>query len=193
LLAAQVIRRGSLSGLPKCCESASERSLPLRRSGADRSSAGGMGPCGHPGKHPRFRNWQERATCDPTAIEEFWWNHKGANVAIATGAGSGIFVLDIQARAVGRVGRLSVETLAAPPPRPSQHSRRVHRQRRSLHAEAACDFCEQRRGRRVWAIKGMAGARPVWPRRQSGAAKGKVYVIGVDSCKMSIQQRLKLT
>jgi phage terminase large subunit GpA-like protein len=59
--------------------------------------------------------------------------------------------------------------------------------------QAVCDFCEQRRGRRVWAIKGMAGARPVWPRRQSKAAKGKVYVIGVDSCKMSIQQRLKLT
>jgi phage terminase large subunit GpA-like protein len=58
--------------------------------------------------------------------------------------------------------------------------------------QAVCDFCEQRRGRRVWAIKGMAGARPVWPRRQSKAAKGKVYVIGVDSCKMTIQQRLKL-
>jgi phage terminase large subunit GpA-like protein len=40
----------------------------------------------------------------------------------------------------------------------------------------------QRHGRR----------RPAWP-RQSKAAKGKVYVIGVDSCKMSIQQRLKLT
>lgn len=57
-----------------------------------------MGPCEHPGKHPRFRNWQERATTDPVAIEEFWWNHKGANVAIATGAGSGIFVLDIDVR-----------------------------------------------------------------------------------------------
>ncbi len=58
----------------------------------------GMGPCEHPGKHPRFRNWQERATADPVAIEEFWWNHKGANVAIATGVGSGIFVLDIDVR-----------------------------------------------------------------------------------------------
>ncbi len=57
-----------------------------------------MGPCEHPGKHPRFRNWQERATTDPVAIEEFWWNHKGDNVAIATGAGSGIFVLDIDVR-----------------------------------------------------------------------------------------------
>jgi hypothetical protein len=45
-----------------------------------------MGSCEHPGKHPRFRNWQERATSDLEAIEEFWWKHKGANVAIATGA-----------------------------------------------------------------------------------------------------------
>jgi phage terminase large subunit GpA-like protein len=59
--------------------------------------------------------------------------------------------------------------------------------------QAVCDFCEQRRGQRAWAIKGVAGARPVWPRRQSKAAKGKVYVIGVDSCRMSIRQRLKLT
>lgn len=36
-----------------------------------------MGPCDHPGKHPRLRDWQERATTDPVAIEEFWWNHKG--------------------------------------------------------------------------------------------------------------------
>lgn len=53
------------------------------------------GPCPTPGKHPRFRNWQERATCDPVAIEEFWWNHKGSNVGIATGAASGVFVLDV--------------------------------------------------------------------------------------------------
>jgi phage terminase large subunit GpA-like protein len=45
----------------------------------------------------------------------------------------------------------------------------------------------------VWDIKGMAGARPAWPRLQSKAAKGKVYLIGVDSCKTSIRQRLKLT
>jgi putative DNA primase/helicase len=54
-----------------------------------------MGPCEHPGKHPRFGNWQERATADPVAIEKFWWNYNESNVAVATGAASGIFVLDI--------------------------------------------------------------------------------------------------
>ena len=60
------------------------------------------GPCPTPGKHPRFRNWQERATCDPLAIEEFWWNHKGSNVGIATGAGSGVFVLDVDPKNGGQ-------------------------------------------------------------------------------------------
>jgi putative DNA primase/helicase len=68
----------------------------------------GKGPCEHPGKHPRFRNWQERATSDLVAIEEFWWHHKGSNVAIATGAGSGIFVLDIDVR---NGGEDSLDTL----------------------------------------------------------------------------------
>src|SRR5262249_1068395 len=54
----------------------------------------GKGPCEHPGKHPRFSNWQERATCDPTVIEQFWLNHPDSNVGIATGAACGIFVLD---------------------------------------------------------------------------------------------------
>lgn len=66
------------------------------------------GPCPTPGKHPRFRNWQERATCDLLAIEEFWWNHKGSNVGIATGAGSGVFVLDVDPK---NGGQESIEAL----------------------------------------------------------------------------------
>ncbi|MCX6620224.1 MAG: phage terminase large subunit family protein, partial [Acidobacteria bacterium] len=54
-------------------------------------------------------------------------------------------------------------------------------------------FCDERRGRRVFAIKGQAGPRPVWPRKQSKAPKGKVYLIGVDSCKQTISQRLRIT
>lgn len=56
----------------------------------------GKGPCGTPGKHPRFRNWPERATTDAVEIEK-WFSHdfKGSNVGIATGAASGIFVLDV--------------------------------------------------------------------------------------------------
>jgi phage terminase large subunit GpA-like protein len=58
---------------------------------------------------------------------------------------------------------------------------------------AVCSFAEKRSGRRVFAIKGMAGPRPVWPKKQSKAAKGRVYVIGVDSAKQVISQRLHIT
>ncbi len=68
----------------------------------------GKGPCPTPGKHPRFRNWQERATCDPVAIEEFWWNHEGSNVGIVTGAASGVFVLDVDPK---NGGQESIDTL----------------------------------------------------------------------------------
>lgn len=70
----------------------------------------GKGPCSTPGKHPRFRNWQERASCDPTAIEEMWWNHKGSNVGIATGAASRVFVLDVDPK---NGGEDSIDALVA--------------------------------------------------------------------------------
>ena len=60
------------------------------------------GVCRTPGKHPRFRNWQERATSDSDTIEEFWWNHKGSNVGVATGAVSGVFVLDVDPKSGGQ-------------------------------------------------------------------------------------------
>ncbi len=62
----------------------------------------GKGPCPTPGKHPRFRNWPERATTDAAEIEK--WvsrNFKGSNVGIATGSASGIFVLDVDAKSGG--------------------------------------------------------------------------------------------
>lgn len=52
-------------------------------------------------------------------------------------------------------------------------------------------FCEQRSGRRIWAIKGAGGAVPAWPRRQSRSQRGKLYVVGVDSLKSTIMARLR--
>lgn len=54
-------------------------------------------------------------------------------------------------------------------------------------------FADARRGRRVFAVKGAAGARPVWPRKQSKAPRGRVYLVGVDSCKATIAARLKFS
>lgn len=59
--------------------------------------------------------------------------------------------------------------------------------------QGVCSFCDARRGRRVWAIKGEYGPRPVWPRKESKARKGRVWLIGVDSCKSTLAARLKIT
>jgi hypothetical protein len=59
-------------------------------------------PCPTPGKHPRFANWQGEATIDPEKIRK-WFTGKlrGSNVGIATGATSGIFVLDVDLKSGG--------------------------------------------------------------------------------------------
>lgn len=54
------------------------------------------------------------------------------------------------------------------------------------HASAVLDFCEARRARRVWAIRGRAGPHPVWPKRYSKSQKHKgkqQWMIGVDTGK----------
>jgi phage terminase large subunit GpA-like protein len=54
------------------------------------------------------------------------------------------------------------------------------------HASAVLDYCEKRRGRRVWAIRGRAGPNPIWPKRYSRSQKHKnkhQWMIGVDTAK----------
>jgi putative DNA primase/helicase len=46
-------------------------------------------------KRPLLAAWQQRASCDPKQVEEWWSEHPTANIGIATGAGSGLVVLDI--------------------------------------------------------------------------------------------------
>ena len=52
-------------------------------------------PCQAGGKLPILRDWPNAASTDPDVITEWWRQQPNANVAVATGAGSGIFVLDI--------------------------------------------------------------------------------------------------
>ncbi len=60
--------------------------------------------------------------------------------------------------------------------------------------QSVADYCRPRFGRRVWAIKGVGGKRPVWPRRpsKSDVAKITLYAIGVDAAKEVIYSRLKV-
>lgn len=52
-------------------------------------------PCQDRGKEPRIKKWQELATTDEATIRRWWQKWPEANVAIATGAGSNLFVLDV--------------------------------------------------------------------------------------------------
>lgn len=63
-------------------------------------------PCGSPGKHPATPHGLKDATTDEAVIRAMWERHARANVAVATGAVSGIVVLDVDA------GKGGFETLA---------------------------------------------------------------------------------
>ncbi len=54
--------------------------------------------CSSPGKHPLINAWQDKATTDPVQVEVWWGKWPTANVGIATGAGSGIVVVDVDPR-----------------------------------------------------------------------------------------------
>lgn len=58
---------------------------------------------------------------------------------------------------------------------------------------AVTRFCDERRGRRIYAIKGASGPRPVWPKRASKAARGTVWLVGVDSLRQTISARMRIT
>ncbi|RKG62468.1 DUF927 domain-containing protein [Corallococcus sp. AB011P] len=57
--------------------------------------------CSQAGKHPRTRNGVKDATTDEAQIREWWQQWPFANVAIATGALSGVDVVDADAKADG--------------------------------------------------------------------------------------------
>ncbi len=62
------------------------------------------------------------------------------------------------------------------------------------HTQAVYDFCRPRAGRRVWAIKGAAGARPIWPEKatKNAAKRVNVFILGVDTAKDLIYKRLTI-
>ena len=77
--------------------------------------------CDNPGKHPLTRHGVHDATTDPVLIEEWWRRSPEANVGIATGAASGLVVVDLDLpkggreslRALVATGRRLMSTLAS--------------------------------------------------------------------------------
>lgn len=66
--------------------------------------------CTSAGKHPRIGEWTKQATDNPQQIQQWWTEYPLSNVGIATGAGSGIVVLDIDRKSGGKE---SMEALVA--------------------------------------------------------------------------------
>lgn len=62
------------------------------------------------------------------------------------------------------------------------------------HTQQVLKFCRDRRGRRVYAIKGMPGARPIWTPKASKSKVGKLsfYGVGVDVAKDTLYGRLQI-
>jgi phage terminase large subunit GpA-like protein len=61
------------------------------------------------------------------------------------------------------------------------------------HGDAVLSFCRARRGRRIFACKGFAGSRPIWPGKASKAKSGDIfYALGVDTAKDKIYAALAI-
>lgn len=61
------------------------------------------------------------------------------------------------------------------------------------HGAQVLNFAKARRGRRIFACKGISGPRPIWPGRSTRAkTNDPLWLIGVDSGKDAIYGRLKI-
>lgn len=94
--------------------------LPIWPSRADGACACGIPDCGSAGKHPLGRlvpHGVKDATTDPKTIAGWWRRYPQANIGIATGARSGVVVLDVDAHHGGgaAVERLERELGPLPP------------------------------------------------------------------------------
>lgn len=61
------------------------------------------------------------------------------------------------------------------------------------HTQAVYAFCKGKERRRVWAIKGVAGKRPIWPKRPSKNNKARInlFAVGVDAAKEAMFARIR--
>lgn len=63
------------------------------------------------------------------------------------------------------------------------------------NTQAVYAYCKGKLKRRIYAIKGAAGNRLVWPQRSNKVSKYRVnlFIVGVDAAKEAIYNRLKIT
>jgi hypothetical protein len=67
--------------------------------------------CAHPAKHPVTRHGLLEATTEPDRIRSWWQRWPWANIGVATGAVSGLLVIDVDARSGGTDSLARVQAL----------------------------------------------------------------------------------
>ncbi len=83
--------------------------------------------CDKAGKHPAIKAWPKEATTNPAQITRWWTEHPVRGVGIATGARSGITVLDVDGEeGVESLGKLSVGVGVPPTPCVQSRPGRYH-------------------------------------------------------------------
>lgn len=93
------------------------RVFPAFEIGADGRCACGKKQCADAGKHPRTPHGFKNASANPAQIRAWWTEWPDANVAIATGAVSGLVVVDVDVHKGGDAGLDALERrLGALPP-----------------------------------------------------------------------------
>jgi phage terminase large subunit GpA-like protein len=61
------------------------------------------------------------------------------------------------------------------------------------HQHAVVTYCQQRRHRNMFPIKGASGSRPIWPPRVSRTKNNqRIWIVGSDTCKDTIYGRLRI-
>lgn len=83
--------------------------LPTHTTRGGACSCGGSS-CRSPGKHPRTEHGLRDASRDATVLREWWRRWPDANVGIATGAASGLVVLDVDPRHCGDESLAAIES-----------------------------------------------------------------------------------
>lgn len=73
------------------------RVAPLHTAKDGRCSCGDL-KCRNVAKHPRSKNGLKDATTNEEIVRRWWTEHPDSNIAIVTGAGSGVVVLDVDIR-----------------------------------------------------------------------------------------------
>lgn len=69
--------------------------FPVHSNRGDGRCTCGNADCDRPGKHPRTKHGLKDATADPDRIRRWSELWRNSNIGVATGGGSGIFVIDI--------------------------------------------------------------------------------------------------